>query len=89
MVLNSKEGQQIQIRPKEKFFYMECGLTLTEVAQRCGRCLTPAIIQGQVRQGCEQLDLLEHGPAHCGVPGPMTSKGLPTQTSLELFLLSI
>lgn len=84
MVLNSREGQQTQIKCEDS------GLTLTEVAQRCGRCLTPAIIQGQLRQGCEQPDLLEDGPAHYGAPGPdVLETPLPTQTSLQFCLLSI
>lgn len=82
MILNSREGQQTQIICKDS------GLTLTEIAQRCGRCLTPAIIQGQFRQGCEQPDLLEHGPAHCGAPDVLKTP-LPTQTSLQFCLLSI
>ena len=35
------------------------------VAQRGGRCPMAGNIQGQVRQGSEQLDLVEDVPAHC------------------------
>lgn len=41
-------------RCKERFFYNEGVETL---AQRGGKCLIPGNLQGQVRWGCEQLDV--------------------------------
>lgn len=63
-------GKQAQIRSKEELFNQESGETLTEGAQRCGRCLLPGNIQAQVRQGSEPPELLEDVPARCGAPGP-------------------
>lgn len=37
---------------------------LEHIAQRGGRCSIPGNIQGQVKQGSEEPDLVKHVPAH-------------------------
>jgi len=63
VVLYKKRG--VQTRYKEEIFCNEGGETLTQVAQRGGRCPILGNIQGQVGRGSEQPDLVEDGPAHC------------------------
>ena len=50
---------------KEEIFCKEGGETLTQIAQRGGRCLNPGNIQGEAGWGSEQPDLVVDVPAHC------------------------
>ena len=57
-------------------FYSEGGETLTQVAQRGGRCPVPGNVPGQAGRGSEQPDRVGDVPAHCRDRlGWMGSKG--------------
>jgi len=59
-----REGR-FRLDTRKKFFYAEDGETLEQVAQRGSGGPKPGNIQGQARQGSDQLDPVKDVPAHC------------------------
>lgn len=63
-ILYGAEGR-FRLNMRKRSFTMRVIETMEQVAQSSDRCPIPGNIQGQVRQGSEQHDLVGDIPAYC------------------------